>query len=126
MDGTEHALFYDSYALLAIALGQESYREYAVQKQIYTTLMNLYETYYILLQKNLALDAEKVFERFLPFCVTIEPEKIKEAAHFRLLNAKKKLSYVDALGYVVAGTMNVKFLTGDDGFAGMPMVKFVK
>jgi hypothetical protein len=36
------------------------------------------------------------------------------------------LSYVDALGYVIATKMKIKFLTGDNAFEGMENVEYVK
>jgi predicted nucleic acid-binding protein len=39
---------------------------------------------------------------------------------------KKNLSYVDALGYIIAGKLGIKFLTGDNAFGGMENVEYVK
>jgi len=119
-------LFYDSYAILAIAFGQENYRRYTAGFRIVTTIMNLYESYYVLLQKNLPHEAESVFSRLLPFCVDIEPSHIKDAAYFRLSNQKSKLSYTDALGYIIAAHYGIPFLTGYDAFRSLPNVEFVK
>ena len=62
----------------------------------------------------------------MSICVELEPNLIKEAALFRLQNKKLDLSYVDALGYIVAKRHNVLFLTGDDAFEKLPNVEFVK
>ena len=118
--------FFDTYALYGIALGIESYRLYSSNVKIITTIMNLYELYYRLIQDNFLIEAEKFFEKFLPDCVLIKPEVIKEAASFRLQNKKSDLSYVDALGYVTAKNHNVPFLTGDEAFRKLPNVEFVK
>jgi len=125
-DGINHEFFYDSYALLAIVFGQTSYTPYTSGTKIVTTLMNLYEAYYILLQKNLVGEARQMFERFLPFCTPLHPHTIIDAANFRLINSRKKISYVDALGYSIAQQLHVHFLTGDDAFKDMPNVEFVK
>ena len=45
---------------------------------------------------------------------------------FRLLNKKRKLSYVDCLGYILAGMNGAKFLTGDNQFKDLQNVEFVK
>ena len=37
-------LFYDTYALYAIALGDENYEEFSKGHKIMTSLMNLYES----------------------------------------------------------------------------------
>lgn len=123
--GTEHTYFYDTYALIAIALGQDSYREYVKGIKIITTIVNLYELYYILQQESIST-AERFFDKFLPNCVEIEPHLIKEAARFRLQNRKLKLSYADVLGYTIAQEKGVSFLTGDDGFRELQGVSFVK
>ncbi|MBS3175612.1 PIN domain-containing protein [Candidatus Woesearchaeota archaeon] len=123
--GTEEKVFFDSYALFAIAIGQESYKPY-IKIKIVTTIMNLYEMYYILLQENHYLEAEIFFDKFLQNCILIEPHLVKEAAQFRMLHKKLKFSYVDALGYICAKELGVPFLTGDDGFRNFEHVLFVK
>ena len=124
--GGNKAFFLDTYALYELALGNENYKEYFAGVESITTIMNLYELYYTLLRENLKLVAEDFFERFLSICVELEPNLIKEAALFRLQNKKLDLSYVDALGYIVAKRHNVLFLTGDDAFEKLPNVEFVK
>ena len=118
--------FLDTYALYELALGNESYKEYFAGFEFITTIMNLYELHYTLLRERLTSLAEDFFERFLPICVEIEPNTIKEAALFRLQNKKLDLSYVDALGYITAKKHGALFLTGDEGFKKLPNVEFVK
>ncbi len=124
--GTEHTLFFDTYALYAIAVGQESYEPFSKGIHIVTTLMNLCELYYKLYEDGFVMEAEKFFERFLPYCALIEPHIVKEAARFRLRHKKLSLSYVDALGYLIAQEKGILFLTGDHAFEKMNGVKFVK
>ncbi len=125
-DGTEHAMFFDTYALIAIAQGNPNYKRYASGIKVVTTILNLYELFYILIEQHLESEAEKFFERFISSCVEINPSTIKEAARFRLINKKKHFSYVDALGYLIAKHMNISFLTGDDSFKSLEGVIFVK
>lgn len=124
-DGTK-VLFFDTYALYSIALGNDSYKEYRQGFKLITTLMNLYELYYRLVQDNFLMEAEIFFEKFLPDCVEIKPSIIKEAAIFRLQNKKLELSYVDALGYITAKKHDALFLTGDNAFKKLQNVEFVK
>ena len=124
-DGSE-VFFLDTYALYELALGNDGYKDYFADVKSITTIMNLYELYYSLLRENLSSIAENFFERFLPVCVKIEPNIIKEAAAFRLQNKKLDLSYIDALGYVTSKKHNTKFLTGDEGFRKLPNVEFIK
>ncbi len=118
--------FFDTYALYQIAIGASSYESFAKHVKMKTTLMNLYELYYILNKEKNEKLAEQFFERLLPCCVDILPEDIKTAARFRLQNAKKGFSYVDALGYIIALRTGIPFLTGDDAFKGLETVAFVK
>lgn len=125
MVGNE-TLFYDTYALYAIATGKESYADFSKGYKIITGLMNLYEFYYILIKENNKRLAEEFFNRLINSCIKIKPDIVKEAANFRFKEIKRKLSYVDCLGYIIAKTNNVKFLTGDAGFKGLSNVKFVE
>ena len=118
--------FLDTYALYELAIGKAAYERYFSGVESITTIMNLYELYYSLLRENLPLIAENFFERFLPACVEIEPNWIKEAAAFRLKHKKLDLSYIDTLGYTISKKHNAKFLTGDKAFRELPNVEFVK
>ena len=76
-------LFYDTYALYAIATGKESYLNY-VKGKIITGLMNLYEFYYILIKENKAgfsipaKDYEKLAEKINFFLSKENSEEIKQ------------------------------------------------
>src|SRR3989344_3484404 len=115
-------LFYDTYALFAIATGKESYKKYSKGIRVVTTLVNLYELYYILIRESYYNEAEYFFNRFLASCVVIQPEMIKESAKFKLTHQKIGFSYADCLGYCIAQKLGIPFLTGDDGFKKMPNV----
>jgi predicted nucleic acid-binding protein len=117
--------YFDTYALIQIAKGDKNYLPF-IKTSIATTLLNLYELYYILSKEKKEQLAENFFDRLLPFCVDFSSEDIKTAAKFRLEHQKKSLSYVDALGYVISLRLGAQFLTGDDAFAQFPGVLFVK
>jgi len=121
-----NTLFYDTYALYAIAVGKESYKEFSKSYKIITTLMNLYELYYTLTKDNQSSLAEEFFNQLIDSCIDLKPENIKEAANFRFKEIKRKLSYVDCLGYVIAKANNADFLTGDIGFKELGNVKFIE
>ena len=118
--------FFDTYALYQIAKGIDSYALFTKHIKISTTLLNLYEFYYILCKEDNESLANSFFDRLLPCCVEIFPEDIKEAAKFRLKNSKAGLSYIDSLGYIIALRKGLFFLTGDDAFLNMQQVRFVK
>ncbi len=125
-DGNELVFFYDIYALYAIAVGKEGYAKFSKECKIITTLMNLYELYYSLIKEKQEELAEEFFNRLLSSCAKITPEIIKEASRFRLEHIKKELSYIDSLGYCIAKSLGIKFLTGDKEFENLPNVKFIK
>lgn len=120
-----NAYFYDTYALYEIAKGSENYKSYA-DKQITTSLMNVYELYYQLLKDNKEIIAEHFFKRLVTACIDIKPEIIKIASKFRKEEIKRKLSYIDCLGYSLAMHYNLKFLTGDKEFQHLKNVEFIK
>ena len=117
-------LFYDTYALVAIAGGQPNYRGYEACVEAITTIMNLYELYYILLRDHLPDLAEHFLGRLSPHCVPVGLHHIRAASQFRLLH--HGISYIDALGYVISQQFGAFFLTGDEAFRRLPGVRFVK
>jgi len=124
-DGSD-AFFYDTYALFGLARGSPNYAQYSESSRIATSYMNLYELYYMLSQDGQEALANGLFNALIPAALQPSPETLKAAAKFRLKHAKLKLSYIDCLGYVLAQEIRLPFLTGDEGFRGLPNVKFVK
>ncbi len=97
-----------------------------MNKKAITTKMNLMELYYGLVPQTHEKFAERFYYCFSDFCIKIDDEDIFQAMKFRLKNKKKKLSYIDCLGYIMARRNNALFLTGDKEFKGMEGVVFVK
>ena len=118
--------FFDTYAFIEIIKENEDYKGYNKGVGIVTTILNLIELHYALLRIVGKEEADKHFDRLLQFVIEISGEVIKEANEFKLLNKKRKLSYVDCIGYITARKMNIKFLTGDNQFKGLDSVEFVK
>ena len=118
--------FFDTYALYQIAKGAEEYAPFKKDVAMHTTLMNLYELYYALCRDGQQKLAELFFERLLPCCLEITAEDVKSAATFRLRHIKKSISYVDALGYIIALRHDLSFLTGDTAFEDLENVTFVR
>jgi len=117
--------FFDSYALFEIVHKNKNYSSY-LKVGIVTTKLNVVELHYRLLSLYGEEIADIAFNRFIPFIVEISNEIIKEANAFKLLNKKRNLSYVDCIGYILARSMNLKFLTGDKQFEKLEGVEFVK
>lgn len=117
--------FFDSYALIEVAKGNPSYARFKTGTRILTTKMNLMELHYCVLRLQGKAEADAAYDLFLPFCVEVDDEIIKKANFFRLAHAKKDLSYVDCIGYVIACTLRIPFLTGDKQFKMMENVEHV-
>ncbi|MBW2991558.1 PIN domain-containing protein [Candidatus Woesearchaeota archaeon] len=118
--------FFDTYAFIEAINGNKSYRPYMKGITIITTKLNLMELHYITLKDIGEKMADAHYEFFKDFVIMISDEIIKKANKFRYANRKKKLSYTDCIGYIIARTRNIKFLTGDKEFKGMEGVEFVK
>ena len=106
--------------------GNPNYDRYQKDIGIITTKLNLMELHYITLRINGKEEADKVFEEFLDFCADIDDEVIKQASELRFSLKKREVSYIDCIGYIIAKTKNIKFLTGDSAFEEMDNVEFVK
>ena len=111
--------------MLEIVKCNASYKKY-LDDELYTTILNLYEFYYNVLKDHEEKVAMEMFYRFYGFMMGIEDEEIFLASSFKLQQRKQRISYVDALGYVIARNNNMRFLTGDKEFKDMPNVEFVK
>ncbi len=120
------SFFFDTYALIEIALGSRAYQKYERNVSIVTTPLNLMELYYCLRRENDKGDVDRYYNSLRPYAVDVDDFIIKKAMEFRLLNKKKKLSYVDCVGYVFARQNNLRFLTGDKAFSDLPGVEYVK
>ena len=120
--------FFDTYALVELNKGNPSYLKYLNSKLI-TTLLNLMEFYNVILKESDKETAEYKFDKYLDSCVDLNPEVIKEAVEFRInfiKETKFKISYVDAIGYIISLKLGIKFLTGDEAFKNLKSVEFVK
>lgn len=118
--------FFDSYAFFEIIRGNPNYKDFSKDVSLITTKLNLMELYYWILRKKGKEQADKYYQKFLPFCIEISDEVIKKACEFRLKYRKKDFSYVDCIGYVITMKKGILFLTGDIGFSDMENVQYVK
>jgi hypothetical protein len=118
--------FFDSYAFFEIIYGSPNYEKYTKNVAIITTKLNLMELHYGLL---LALGKEKAdyyYDFYKKFTIEIDDDIIKLANYFKKVMKTTNVSYVDCIGYTLAKSRNILFLTGDKEFEHLDNVEFVK
>ncbi|MBN2142057.1 PIN domain-containing protein [Candidatus Woesearchaeota archaeon] len=117
--------FFDTYAFIEAMGHNPNYLKMGTV-DIVTTRLNLMELHYHILRTRGKDIARYYYNLFKKLAISIEDDVIQEANIFRLENKKKKLSYVDCIGYILARRAGVKFLTGDNAFKGVEGVEFLK
>ncbi|MFH1391915.1 MAG: PIN domain-containing protein [Candidatus Diapherotrites archaeon] len=118
--------FADTYAIIDFLKGNPRYKKYFVQHDFITTKLNLLELYYSALSEESQELADEYYNSFLSKTIEIEDDDFKKAAKFKFKHKKQNISYVDAIGYQIANSRKIKFLTGDKEFRKMSNVEFVK
>lgn len=109
--------------------GNKAYLKYfSSDDQHKTSILNMMELYYHLLQDASEDKAENSYTQFKQFEVPVKDEEIKDAMKFRLRAKSKRLdiSYTDAVGYALSRSLGFKFLTGDEAFRNLEGYEFVK
>ena len=120
-------IFLDTYAIIEIAAGNPSYKQYALNSgDGVATIFNLSEVYFYYLKNFGEKEAEKIYGVVKPLSVPIDDSIIKAAMRFKLAHQKKRYSIADCIGYFTALKLNLKFLTGDYAFKYLENVEFVK
>ena len=117
--------FFDTYAFYELIEGNDNYKPY-LKVVIFTTQMNLMELHYGLMVKYGKDEADRIYDELRKYAVDVSDDIIKAANVFRKTYSKRKLSYVDCVGYMIARSLDVPFLTGDKEFRDLTNVKFVK
>ena len=82
--------------------------------------------HYALLRLRGEKEANYYFDFFLPIVINVDDSIIKEANRFKYKLKKRKLSYVDCIGYVLACFKKIPFVTGDKEFEDLGGVEFIK
>ncbi|MEK6855739.1 MAG: PIN domain-containing protein [Nanoarchaeota archaeon] len=116
--------FFDTYALVEIVKGNESYKKYS-ELTFVTTTLNLSEFYFYLLSSLSENRAEEILRKFNFDFLEIDEKIAKEATKFRKKNYKRELSYADCVGYILSKSKGFHFLTGDSFFENVENVEFV-
>ena len=117
--------FLDTYAMIELIEGGENYRRF-IGSKFYTSIFNLYELNYTLLRLYDDEIAARYFNRFKKNIIGFTDKNIFDASMFKHKYKKRKLSYADCIGYIVAKDNGMKFFTGDKEFEDLDNVEFVK
>ena len=117
--------YFDSYAIIEIIKGNPNY-ELFKDETFVTSTINISEVYYYLINELGEQVAESVINKLNFEYLDVTYETALKTSIFRHKNKKKKLSYIDCLGYNLAINNNLIFLTGDKEFEHIEKVKFVK
>ncbi len=120
------SFFLDTYAIFEIISGNPGYAFLKKGEGIMTSSLNLMELYHGLLSKVNVSEAERYYDAFLDYTVPFDTFIIKESMKFRFAQRKRKLSYADCVGYIIAKTRGAAFVTGDREFEGMDGVRYIK
>ena len=123
--GINNAYFFDSYALVESTQGNPNYVKY-LEADVIITMFNLSEYAYQILKKLGEQKAKIAYGCFVDCVEEREKDVLIDAMKFKLQHKKRKLSYADCVGYILAKKLNLKFLTGDKEFEGFSNVEFVK
>ena len=121
----DDAYFFDTYALVEIVKANPRYARFKHSK-IALTVFNLMEFHYKVLRDFNGKIADELLSEYSQFEVPVDSQTIREASEFKILHRSKDLSSADAIGYVAARRLGMKFLTGDGQFKEMPGVEFVR
>ena len=116
--------FFDTYALIERQGGSSSYSRFS-DAAVFTHQYNVYEFIAAVLRVADESRAREEVRLMSPNLVEAETGDLYEAARFRKDHATKRVSYVDALGYVLARKHGMRFLTGDKAFKGIENVEYV-
>lgn len=117
--------FFDTYALIEIFEGNQSYLKY-VDKPFFITLLNFFEMHQYLLKIGNELFADEKAEIYVQHIQELNPALALKASKFRKQHKGKNLSMTDCIGYIFAKEKGLVFLTGDGMFEGIENVEFVK
>ncbi len=117
--------FLDTYALIAIANGEEQFKPY-IDDDIITLKENIVELYYFLLRKYNLKTADYFLNKFASIAHEFTLPLIRTAMAFKEQHKKENFSYIDCLGYTYSRENNRLFVTGDNAFRNLNAVKFVQ
>ena len=117
--------FFDTYAIIEIIRENKNYLKYK-DEVLTTSVLNVGELFYFLLREYGEETAILWYKRLENITLPIDIEIIIKSMKFRAENKKRKLSFIDCVGYVLAKENNMIFITGDEDFENLDNVDIVK
>ena len=117
--------FFDSYALIELGKSNPAYLKYA-DCFISITQFNLIKVMYSAFQEWGEDKAKETYSKFKDCVVEVNQEVILEALRLKQKYKRRNLSYADCIGYALAKSKSIPFLTGDKEFENLENVEFVK
>ncbi|MBI3588376.1 type II toxin-antitoxin system VapC family toxin [Candidatus Micrarchaeota archaeon] len=117
--------FFDTYAMVELIKQNPAYARFSGE-EAHTTVMNVAEFYHYTLTRH--IDSQKAdywIKRLSQTALLIDLGTAVAAAKMRYEHRGKNISLVDCIGYVLAGKLGHRFLTGNPAFRNMPNVEFV-
>ncbi|HIH42679.1 TPA: type II toxin-antitoxin system VapC family toxin [Candidatus Woesearchaeota archaeon] len=117
--------FFDSYAIIEILKRNQSYGRFS-DAEIVTSDLNIGEVYYYLLKTAGKENADLWYGKMNARLIPIDTNTVVNAMYFRFKNKRNDLSLIDCIGYLLALSNSMKFLTGDKEFEHRENVEFVK
>ncbi|MBD3164066.1 hypothetical protein GF323_02625 [Candidatus Woesearchaeota archaeon] len=115
----------DTYALWEISKGNPKFM-HLMDKDIIVPDTTLAEFYCVLLLEYDKPTADYWYKQISPYTKSIDKLMMVKAMNYKYQNKKKRLSFLDCVGYLYAMENNYKFVTGDKGFEDMRNVLFIK
>src|SRR3989338_9481800 len=111
--------FYDTYAIIEILKDNPRYLFYS-DKPIFITKLNLFEIYYYLLRTQGEMLSDEFYRAYEERIMEYDFSVIKAAAKLKMTFRERKISMTDCIGYSLALSKGLKFLTGDRAFKDLP------
>jgi len=117
---------WDSYAIIELLRGSPAYAELR-QASIISTPFAIIEACFII-QRNSDFSPEESAELamgLMEYAPPFDGQLLSAAATWRLKSSdrRRRYSYADAFGYVMAQQLGLTFLTGDRAFDGLQGVE---
>lgn len=126
MKNADRIFFFDTYAFAEIIYMNKNYDVYTKDITICTTRLNLMELHSGLIELKGKEFADRLYDRYLEFAIEPDNEILKNASRMKRTFKERNLSYIDCIGYLMARSRKIPFLTGDKQFKDLINVEYVK